>query len=244
MATSSLALAGSQSADKFTAVRGTPLLRRRSLFGLALGALVRGATALVLVIGCAYAAWPVVTALQLKRAITISDTFLLERKIEWDTVRSTLRNSLHAEFLGSGPNAAQPVHRGFWHRVKVSIGEHAIDKFIDAYMTPDGLPALAGYSRAYRDKVQRPIGSARGKFGITTGVARESLGIGAGELGPEPEPLPFFSRIRSAMFTGLDRFEIEMVHPSHPGKRIVSVLELRTDDWKLTQVFFKPESGP
>jgi len=216
---------------------------KRSAAALALSTLSRGLLALVVSLTAAYAAWPMWTAFELKRAIRVADTRVLEQKIEWEGVRASLRRSLQADMLGTSAEAAAgglpaPRH-GLWQRIKTSLGERAVDSFIDTYITPEGLPLIARYRAAFREQVKLPAADLRGRLAVAKNVARGRLGLGIREASSEPVK-PFWQRIEHAAFTSIDRFEITLTHPDHPGKLIVSELSFRSDEWKLTSLTLKP----
>ena len=219
-------------------------LPHRNSFMLALTTFCRGVIVLAFALPAAYAAWPMWSAFQLKQAIRTADTATLERKIEWDSVRSSLRNSLQADMLGIGgaaDSSRQPGERiGFWRRIKLSLGERAVDGFVDAYITPEGLPLIERYRQTFREEVKQPFAKLRGKFGISANVARGRLGLGVSEVADAGEVKPFWQRIERVAFLAFDRFEIQLTHPDHPGKLIISELALREDEWKLSKLAIKP----
>src|SRR5262245_28028290 len=74
-----------------------------------------------LLIGTGYVAWPLYTALQIREAMIAGDTATLERKIEWPSVRASLKESLSAETkarLEKDPNTPPP---SLWQRIKASV---------------------------------------------------------------------------------------------------------------------------
>ena len=79
--------------------------------------------ALAVLAGAAYIASPFWAAWSLREAIRTSDTAVLERKIEWDSVRATLKESLvkHAKLVPEIAADNEAVRPGLWQRVKMAF---------------------------------------------------------------------------------------------------------------------------
>ncbi|HEU0061135.1 MAG TPA: DUF2939 domain-containing protein [Hyphomicrobiaceae bacterium] len=176
-------------------------------------------------LGIAYIAWPLLTALQIREAIIAGDTATLERKIEWTSVRSSLKGSLSAETkarLENDPNAPAP---SLWQRIKATIAPTLADSAIDRYLTPENLPAFFGYRETYRNQIRPALGM------------KEPPTILAGTLfagTPIDRVASFYARVRRAVFYSLTRFEVEIVDRYQPERRYVSTFELKGLEWKLT----------
>ena len=72
-----------------------------------------------LVIG--YWVWPLHAALQIREAMIAGDTATLARRVEWNSVRATLKASIGPEAaarLEADPNAPQP---SLWQRIKNTV---------------------------------------------------------------------------------------------------------------------------
>ena len=91
-----------------------------------------------------------------------------------------------------------------------------VDRFVDSYVTPEGLPKLFRYRKTWNETVK---GAAdEDKLPLAERVQR------------------FYSRIIRAEFQSPTRVEIEMEDKDSPGRRVVSVMELRDLEWKLTHL--------
>lgn len=169
-------------------------------------------------VALAYIASPFVAAHALREAVKARDTATIERKVVWDSVRTSLRASLasNAQLLPEATAAGAAIKPTWWQRIKSALGASMLDRFIETYVTPEGLPKLFTYRTAWRKTVQ---------------------GL------PDESTLPFterarlmFDRIKRAEFTSLTRIEIEMQDRSLSDRHYVTVMELQGWEWKLTEV--------
>ena len=182
-------------------------------------------TAAVCVSAIAYMAWPFYSALQIRDAMIAGDTSTLARKIEWESVRATLKASMSAETLARLEKAPDAPKPSLWQRVKATVAPRMAESVIDRYVTPEQLPVFLGYRRIWRGTVQPVIGPAEPK----TVLADTWLG-GT----PVDRLVSFYRRVRRAVFHSLTRFELEMEDKYRPDRRYTSVFELKGFDWKLT----------
>jgi hypothetical protein len=182
-------------------------------------------SAFFLLLAAAYIAWPLYTVLQIREAMRFGDTAILASKIEWDSVRATLKASMSAEALAAletEPGAPKP---SLWQRVKATVAPHMAGSVIDRYATPEYFPVLLGYRRIWRGTLQpviqppEPPTQLSGTWLGGTVVDRF---------------IAFYSRIRRAVFHSLTRFEIEVVDRHRADRSYTGMLELRGLEWKLT----------
>jgi hypothetical protein len=173
----------------------------------------------LLMAGAGYAASPFWAAWSLREAIKASDTATIERKVVWDGVRRSLRQSLagNAQLLPEAVEAAERVKPSVWQRVKVAFGQSMVDRFIESYVTPEGLPKLFRYRKTWNGTVKREVDDE------DTGDFFERAKV-------------FYSRMTRAEFKSPTRIEIEMTDRSSPDRRIVSVMELHGMEWKLAEL--------
>lgn len=177
-------------------------------------------SALALVtLAAAYVAAPFVTVWTVREAIRNGDSATLDAKLEWPTVRASLRESLTEYAIGPTPVAlpGQPVQQpGFWQRVKNGLSRRAVDNMVESYVTPEGLPQLFGMRQLYRETVSSEANVA---------------------------PLPwherahgFWSRIKRAVFHSPTSFEIEIADRNDPTRHYIGHLKLRGFGWKVTEL--------
>ena len=181
--------------------------------------LILGAMSLALIAGFIYIAAPFYTAWSLREAIRTADTATLERKIEWDSVRTSLKASLirHANLVPEINDEASSNKPGLWQRVKVAFGQSMIDSFVERSVTPTGLPKMFEARRTFNAKVR---GEPEREASLTRMERFKQ----------------FWSRLQRAEFQSLTRLEIEVKDRRAPDRHYVSLLEMKGLEWKLTEL--------
>lgn len=174
---------------------------------------------LLLVAAAGFVVSPFVAAWNLREAIKSADTSTIERKVVWDSVRASLRASIasNSALLPEASEAGERVRPTLWQRVKAAFGQSMLDRFIESYVTPEGLPKLFRYRKTWNGTVK-------------------------GETDDE-DKLEFFERAKAfyrrlsrAEFKSPTRIEIEMTDKFQPDRRYVSVMELHGFEWKLAEL--------
>ena len=185
-------------------------MRRRLLTVTLLGALL---------VSAAYIAVPFWTAWAIREAIKTGDSAYLARKIDFASVRETLRPSLaQVAFDMPNPDAAEPAPKpGLWKRIKAYWGRSAIDRFVDSYVTPEGLPKMFQWRKTYRE---------------ATGTVEPNASAAPFRV----RFAKFWSRLKRAEFKSLTSFEIEMRDQYDASRSHVALLELAGLEWKMTQL--------
>jgi hypothetical protein len=174
---------------------------------------------LILVVPAAlYIASPFWAAWRLREAVRAGDVATIEQKVEWESVRASLKSSLarHAQLLPEATAAGEQVSPTLWQRIKSAFGATMLDRFIDNYVTPAGLPRLYQFRRVWNEQVNGEPDEAS-----LTGRERFKR---------------FYARVIRAEFQALTRAEIEVADKHVPERRYVSVLELVGLEWKLTSL--------
>ncbi|MFA5950488.1 MAG: DUF2939 domain-containing protein [Hyphomicrobium sp.] len=174
------------------------------------------ATALLAV---GYVAAPVVAAWSIREAIENGNSGYLKAKIEWDTVRMSLRESLTRAALDL-PDAAggEPQPKpSLWQRIKNSFSQRAVDSMISNYVNAEGLPQLFTYRKFYRESISGEAAAEAAR------PWRERVAS-------------FWSRIKRAEFKSPTSFEIEMADRHDPSRVYVGLLKLRGIEWKLCEL--------
>ena len=179
----------------------------------------------VLLLSALYAAWPVYAALEIREAIIAGDTLTLNRKVEWESLRASLKTSLSPETiarLAADPDSPKP---SLWQRIKAVVAPALAETVIDRYVTAENLPQLLGYRRIYHGTVQPALGLQEPK----TVLAGSWLGGTAVDRFAS-----FWARVRSAIFYSPTRFVLEVEDKYRPERRYLGTLELRGLTWMLT----------
>jgi hypothetical protein len=176
------------------------------------------------VLASAYAAVPFYTAWTIREAIKANDSAYLQDKIEWTSVRSTLKESLGKfAFNASGEMTQAPEKPGLWQRIKAFVGRGAVDKFVDTTVTPTGMAGLFELRKAYK-------GAAAAVTGVDDGATKLPLWTRVSH---------FWKRVTRAEFIALDRFEMDVIDKDAPERSFAAVLELRGLGWKMTELRVK-----
>jgi hypothetical protein len=179
----------------------------------------------VTVAAVAYAAWPVQAALEIREALIAGDTATLKRKIEWDTVRTSLKSSISPETIARLAADTESPKPSLWQRVKAVVAPKLADTVIDRYVTPENLPVLLGYQRHYRGTLRPALGLAEPPTQLHgTWFAGGAIDRFAS----------FWTRVRRAVFNSPAHFVLEVEDKYRPERRYIGTLELRGWEWKLT----------
>lgn len=183
--------------------------------------LIAASAALLLAIG--YIASPFVTAWSIREAIRTGNSDYLAAKLEWETVRTTLRDSLTEYTIGPTPIAAPgaPAKQpSFWQRIKNGLSRRAVNNIVDAYVTPEGLPQLFNMRQFYREN-----------------ISNEAATLDT--LPWHERARNFWTRIKRAEFHSTSEFEIEMADRNDPTRHYIGLLKLRGLEWKLVELRLK-----
>lgn len=175
---------------------------------------------LVVLAIAAYIGSPFYTAWSIREAVRNGDSAYLEHRIDWPGVRATLAPAISqiAFDLPAGEIAPQQTP-GLWKRFKAYIGQGAVTRAIDSYVTPEGLPKLFAARRAYRDYVAGQPDNSK--------------------IAPSERFKRAWSRVKRAEFTTLTTFEIDMVDKHDPERMYLGKLALDGFGWKLKELRVK-----
>lgn len=166
----------------------------------------------------AYIASPFVSAWYIRSAIHSGDAAYLSDKIEWASLKETLKPSLSrmALDLPLDPSAGDPKP-SLWKRIKAKFGRGIVERTVDGYVTPEGITQLFSLRKGYRDHIAKTPDD-ESKKPLTERVKA------------------FWARVHRAEFTELTRFELDVVDKTEPNRLYAGVLQLRGFDWKLTEL--------
>lgn len=180
-----------------------------------------GAVALLSAGACIYVASPFWAAWSLRDAVRRGDVSAIEHKVQWPTVRESLKRSLavHAELKPQAESIGTEIRPSMWQRVKAAFGATVLDRFVETYVTPDGLPKLFRYRMLLRQHA--------------TG---ETAPEDAADAPWQQRFAAFYQRLKRAELQSLTRVELEVADRLDPDRRYISVLELVGLSWKLTSL--------
>ena len=187
--------------------------------------LVKVVILVLLPLALAYAAWPIYSALEIREAVIAGDAATLNRKVEWEALRASLKASITPETIArlmADPDAPPPT---LWQRIKAAVAPTMADSVIERYVTPEHLPVLLGYRRIYRGTVRPALGLKEPPSALA-GTWLDGTGF--------DRFASFWVRVRRAVFMSPTRFVLEVEDKYRPGRQFVGTLELKGYDWKLT----------
>src|ERR1041384_4718751 len=105
-----------------------------------------------------YWAWPLHAALEIREAMKSGDSATLARRIEWHSVRASLKASLGPEAVARLEADSESPQPTLWQRIKATVAPRLAVSVIDRYVTPENLPVLLGYRRIWRGTIQPALG--------------------------------------------------------------------------------------
>ena len=165
------------------------------------------------------------TALEIREAVIAGDTATLNRKVEWEALRASLKSSITPETISrlmTDPDAPKP---SLWQRIKAAVAPSMADSVIERYVTPEHLPVLLGYRQCIAARCGRRWASRsrRRRWRARGSAAR-----------PFDSFASFWTRVRRAVFMSPTRFVLEVEDKYRPGRHFIGTLELKSYEWKLT----------
>jgi hypothetical protein len=168
-----------------------------------------------------YIASPFVSAWFIREAVRNGNSDYLARAIEWPSVRETLKPSIVRIALNLPDPEEQPhASPGLWQRLKTTVGQSAVDRLVDTYVTPEGLPKLFTLRKTYRDYTASDADAAK--------------------AAPLLERIEHaWARVKRAEFTGFTTFEIDMADKQDPARIYLGKLKLTPLGWKLAELRIK-----
>jgi len=174
-----------------------------------------------------YLAAPFWTAYQIREAIKNADVATLEAKVDWPSVRQSLRQSLasNADLLPASLETEKPsgpIRTAILKRLRNTVGNTLLDHFVDRYITAEGLPRLYRMQNNLRRNARR-----------NTNTAPNS---------EEQETSPLYERLKHVSFTSLSSIELGVASRTMEDRHIVLTLERFGLEWKLTRIIIAPAS--
>ena len=168
-----------------------------------------------------YLAAPFWTAYQIREAMKNADVATLEAKVDWPSVRQSLRQSLasNADLLPASletekPNG--PFHATILKRLRNKVGNTLLDHFVNRYVTAEGLPQLYRLQNNLQRRTQK-----------STSIAPDLEEQGNSSL---------YERLRHVSFTSLNSVELGVASRAMEDRYIVLTLERFGLEWKLTRI--------
>jgi len=176
-----------------------------------------------------YAAMPFHAAWQIREAVRTGDTTTLRTRVDWQSVRQSLKSSLAETRLALGELAevAGVEKPGVWQRVKSVVFPYLADPLIERYVTAEGAPRLYAWRQTWRQRVAGPLRRPEpatmlaGTWLADTAIDRHAT---------------FLHRLERARFVSPRRLEITFADRHRAGRLWHAALELRGLGWQLTEM--------
>ncbi len=167
-----------------------------------------------------YIASPFAAAWSIREAVRNGDAAYLEHKIDWPAVRVTLAPTIGQLILDApDPDQAPVTDPGLWQRFKVYMGQGAVNRAVESYVTPEGLTKLFNYRKMYRDYISGQPDES--KLTVSERMKRT------------------WARVKRAEFTSLTTFEIDMADKHDPDRVYLAKLALEGINWKVKELRIK-----
>ena len=164
----------------------------------------------------AYAAWPGLSAWQLRSAVKSRDVAGIESRVDWPTLRSNLKQRFATYFKDEGGSA----DAGFVSTLKRTLGPLVASQMVEIAVTPSTLAfVLAG--------------------GLTAGEIKRDVSVGNDAEVDAIDDQLSARRLRWAFFETPTRFRVEATAQTDPSKRVVSIFALKGASWKLVDVYYR-----
>ena len=166
-------------------------------------------------------------AWNLREAIRTADTETIANKVDWLRVRASLRNSLaqNANLRPKVAAAGRRIRPTLWQRVRLLLGGSMVDRFINTYITPEGLPKLYRLRQSTRDGIRR-VGGPQPELDWRTQLSQH------------------MARLRRAEFVGWASVVIEVVSATKANRTFEATFDLIGFEWKLTRLVVNEVTEP
>jgi hypothetical protein len=184
-----------------------------------------------LLLGCLVAAiigwtvWPYYAVYDLVVAVREGDISTLEDRVEWDSVRQSLRADIKANVLAAAKLNTNAPSAGLGAGRALMLAPAIIDGMIDSYVTPQGVAAIVRPTNK-TDAGQTAVDSPKT---LTQAVQAAAKGL---------------DQVRYAFFSGGPlTFKVQIEAES---KKPITLLFKWSGDWKLTRIVLPPNAfdGP
>ena len=181
----------------------------------------------VLLVGGAYSASPMVAAYNLHESIRAGDVATVEKKVDWDSVRDSLRASLKERVADMKANAGkQPT---LLKRLKARLAGTVAPLFLGRILDRQVTPASFVDYMAAKKKIDPWL----------TRMKRRLAGLDSQDVTAMPPELKgggMLDRIKRATFINPVKFAIEVSDKFEASRSYETIFELRDFEWLLTEV--------
>lgn len=183
-----------------------------------------------LVLGGVYAGSAFYAAWEIREAMRTGDTDALARRVDWPSVRQSLKGSaVEARSMISelSASAGEPLPpSGIWQRIKSAVSPFVTDPLIDRYVTAEGAPRLWTMRQTWHQRVRPALLSEP-----TTPLSGTSLSGTSID-----HALAVVVRLERVAFDSPTRMVLEIRDRFVQSRSWKAVLDLKGQNWVLTEV--------
>jgi hypothetical protein len=158
-----------------------------------------------------YALSPYYSFWRFTTALRAGDRNQLEKLVDFDSLRKSLKQQLRAKIAGSGANQPQGEKKnGLFGALSPEFGPRLIDTLVDAYVTPEGLAAFLANPRVAESPAAATAVASPAESAAPVDPAPD---VAAPETVPSTEPgfrSINWSSVRYAFFTGPRDFAVDV----------------------------------
>lgn len=203
---------------------------------------------IVLLLLAFYGVWPIWSTYQIYSAVKTKDAATLGRKIDFPTVRVSLRDAATKKIaeLYDRPQSQLSSSPVLIARIKHDAALRIVDAALENLVTADNLIRITSEGGQLREGVERMLrdqiiggGDISGRVGAaSSGVGKRSPVIRT-LASEEQAPAPSYGlgNVKSFAMLGLVRFEIGIAkYASAKEADLTAELSFTGTDWKLTAV--------
>jgi hypothetical protein len=176
----------------------------------------------------ALAASPLLAISDIQRAVQKGDTATLERRVDWASVRESLKRSAGTRQVFADWSEAAGVEKpGVWQRVRNAAAPWIADPLIERYVTAEGAPRLWAWRQTWKEKVRPKLGLAEPPSALQGTWLADTVVDRAWTV---------WKRVEQASIDGPTRLRVEVRDRLVENRRWRVALELRSLTWVLTEV--------
>jgi hypothetical protein len=204
---------------------------------------------LILLIGLGYyVAWPAWSAYELQNAIKAKDVVTIVRKIDFPSVRASLRPAAVQKLaeLSAGPRTL-PTSAVQAERIKQDAATRIVDRTLEGTATPDGLLRIISETGPLKASIEQLLRDHMSRVGERTTLVSGAGTAAAGKSGPvvrtvgteEPRRQSRFgfSNIKSIWPASPFRYEIGIAKDQAATRPDILVdFGFTGTDWKITGI--------
>lgn len=180
----------------------------------------------VIALAGAYVASPLLSAYKLRVAMRAGDAKTIEQMVEWQSLRASIRSTVasSAKLLPVAKWVGRSVRPTLWQRVRSVFGHSMLDRFVENYITPEGLPKLYQAKTRWHERFKKQ----KRPTVVQAGIVPEQM-------------LRTWRRINRAEFKSPFRFILE-IQDRHVATRLIrstfrlSRISFSGFEWKLTEI--------